>query len=57
MSDTSEDINDVYWKIQFFDDKQKSLLISTKFGGVEDPEAFKYIFGEHSIPSQTHPKS
>lgn len=52
LSDSDEDPQDVFWKIKFDDPKQRSLFISTKYGGVEDPEAFKFIFGDQIMFKQ-----
>lgn len=35
----------VFWKVGFYDSKLSTMFISTRYGGIEDPEKFKLIFG------------
>ena len=48
-SETNQNFENVYWLVKFQDQKKSSLLISTRFGGIEDPEKFKLIFGDVPI--------
>ena len=44
FSDTSqkETANyNVFWKVQFYDPKLSTMFISTKYGGITDPEKFR----------------
>jgi hypothetical protein len=45
VSDTSEDVDSVFWKVEFYDDKAVDFYITTRFGGIEDMDKFKLIFG------------
>ena len=46
LSETSENPNRPIWRIHFHNDKLSNLLISTKFGGIQDPETFRLVFGK-----------
>lgn len=45
-SETNQNFQNIYWLVKFQDPKQSSLIISTRFGGIEDPDKFKLIFGD-----------
>lgn len=34
-----------YWKVHFYDPKLSTMFISTRYGGIKDPEKFRLIFG------------
>lgn len=56
LSETSERVGMLFWKISFYPDslasnisKRSELIISTRYGGVKDREAFTRIFGEEIL--------
>jgi len=52
FSDTSqkETANyNVFWKVQFYDTKLSTMFISTKYGGITDPDKFRLIFGSSAL--------
>ena len=49
-SETNQKFDNIYWTIKFISPVQRSLHISTKYGGIEDPEKFKLIFGDVPKP-------
>ena len=40
---TGNPSQNVFWKVQFYDPKLSTMFISTRYGGIEDPETFRYI--------------
>jgi len=40
----NEQMNDIYWKIKFYD-TDEFYLICTKYGGIQNKTDFKHIFG------------
>jgi len=42
-------MNDYFWKVKFYDDIEKPLFISTKYGGIRDVETFERIFGKINL--------
>ena len=46
LSDTTQKEtanHNVFWKVQFYDPKLSTMFISTKYGGIEDPDSFRYV--------------
>lgn len=41
--------HNVFWKVQFYDPKLSTMFISTKYGGITDPDKFRLIFGDKSL--------
>ena len=56
-SETNQNFENVYWLVKFQDPKKSSLIISTRFGGIEDPDKFKLIFGDVPENEQNIKKS
>lgn len=48
-SDTSADTRNTFWSVHFHDNVQNRLLISTKYGGIQDPQSFKMLLGKSAI--------
>jgi len=46
---TGNPSQNVYWKVQFYDPKLSTMFISTRYGGIEDPETFRLIFGGKAL--------
>lgn len=52
LSDTSQKEtanHNVFWKVQFYDPKLSTMFISTKYGGITDPDKFRLIFGSSAL--------
>jgi len=52
LSDTSQKEtanHNVFWKVQFYDPKLSTMFISTKYGGIADPDKFRLIFGSSAL--------
>ncbi len=45
LSETSEHIGKIVWRIHSTDDSQRKLFMCTRYGGVKDLPAFRRIFG------------
>lgn len=52
VSETNADINDAVWKVEFYDKSIGNMLISTRFGGVQDRDRFQKIFGAESLATK-----
>ena len=47
LSDTTQKEtanHNVFWKVQFYNPKLSTMFISTKYGGIEDPDSFRYVY-------------
>jgi hypothetical protein len=49
VSETGENVDDVFWKVHFYDLKERPLYMCTKYGGIKDQQVFEKIFGKSKL--------